>query len=99
MAALSGVLLALSFPKYGHPAVAFIALVPLLVALRGASPRQGFLRGLLAGFIHFAGTVYWTGATVSTFGGLPVFVAVFVAGLLAPYMAAYIAVFGAIPRS
>jgi apolipoprotein N-acyltransferase len=95
MAALSGVLLALSFPKYGHPAVAFIALVPLLVALRGATPRQGFLRGLLAGFIHYAGTVYWTGATVSTFGGLPVLVGVIVAGLLALYMAAYIAVFGA----
>src|SRR5262245_42395483 len=96
MAALSGVLLALSFPKYGHPAVAFIALVPLLVALVSASPRQGFLRGLLAGFIHYAGTVYWTGATVSTFGGLPVWVATLVAGLLALYMAAYIATFGAI---
>ena len=54
------------------------------------------LRGLLAGFIHYAGTVYWTGATVSTFGGLPVIVAVLVAGLLVLYMAAYIAVFGAI---
>ena len=89
-------LLALSFPKYGHPAVAFIALVPLLVVLRGASPRRGFILGLIAGFIHYAGTVYWTGATVSTFGGLPVFVAVIVAGLLALYMAAYVAVFGAI---
>ena len=46
--------------------------------------------------MHFAGTVYWTGATVSTFGGLPVVVAVLVAGLLVLYMAAYIAVFGAI---
>ena len=40
--------------------------------------------------------MYWTGATVSTFGGLPLVVAVLVAGLLALYMAAYIAVFGAI---
>lgn len=96
-------LLALSFPKYGHPAVAFIALVPLLVALsgwngrdelRGVSKRRGFTLGLIAGFIHYAGTVYWTGATVSTFGGLPVFVAVVVAGLLALYMAAYVAMFG-----
>jgi apolipoprotein N-acyltransferase len=68
--------------------------VPLLVALRHNSPRRGFTNGLIAGFIHYAGTVYWTGATVSTFGGLPVVVAVFVAGLLALYMAAYIAVFG-----
>ena len=98
-------LLALSFPKYGHPAVAFIALVPLLIALsgwngrdvlRGVSTRRGFTLGLIAGFIHYAGTVYWTGATVSTFGGLPVIVAAFVAGLLALYMAAYIAVFGAV---
>jgi apolipoprotein N-acyltransferase len=96
------VLLALSFPKFGHPAVAFVALVPLLVAISGwsgrgvsipgVSTRHGFVLGLIAGFIHFAGTVYWTGATVSTFGGLPVFVAVIVAALLALYMAAYIAV-------
>ena len=95
-------LLALSFPKYGHPAVAFVALVPLLVAISGwsgrgvaipgVSTRRGFALGLIAGFIHFAGTVYWTGATVSTFGGLPVFVAAIVAALLALYMAAYIAV-------
>jgi apolipoprotein N-acyltransferase len=100
------VLLALSFPKYGHPAVAFIALVPLLVALSGwsgrdaslpgVSTRRGFTLGLIAGFIHYAGTVYWTGATVSTFGGIPPIVAVLVAGLLAFYMAAYVAAFGAI---
>jgi apolipoprotein N-acyltransferase len=100
------VLLALSFPRYGHPAVAFIAIVPLLVSLSGwngrttavpgVSTRRGFMLGVLAGWIHFAGTVYWTGATVSTFGGLPVFVAAFVAGLLALYMAAYVAAFGAI---
>ena len=60
------------------------------------STRRGFTLGLIAGFVHYAGTVYWTGATVSTFGGLPVIVAVLVAGLLALYMAAYIAVFGAI---
>ena len=29
LALLSGVLLALSFPKFGHPAFAWIALVPL----------------------------------------------------------------------
>jgi apolipoprotein N-acyltransferase len=105
-ALITGVLLALSFPKYGHPAVAFVALVPLLVAisgwngrdqgLRGVSTRRGFTLGLIAGFVHFAGTVYWTGATVSTFGGLPVAVAVIVAALLALYMALYVAMAGAI---
>ena len=97
----SGVLLALSFPKYGHPAVAFIALVPLYVALSGWTGRagqapgvtagRGFRLGLIAGFVHFAGTVYWTGATVQTFGGLPLPVAVFVTGLLVLYMATFVA--------
>lgn len=97
----SGVLLALSFPKYGHPAIAFIALVPLYVALSGwngqpgqspgVSAGKGFRLGLITGFIHFAGTVYWTGATVQTFGGLPLPVAVFVTGLLVLYMATYVA--------
>ena len=99
-------MLALSFPRYGHPAVAFIALVPLLVALSGwsgrgvaipgVSTRRGFTLGLVAGFIHFAGTVYWTGSTVATFGGLPVVVAVMVTALLVLYMATYIAVTGAV---
>ena len=76
--------------------------MPLLVAisgwngrdeqLRGVSARRGFTLGLIAGFVHFAGTVYWTGATVSTFGGLPVVVAALVAGLLALYMALYVAI-------
>lgn len=97
----TGVLLALSFPKYGHPALAFIALVPLFVALSGWHGRpgrmpgvtagRGFRLGLIAGFIHFAGTVYWTGATVQTFGGLPWPVAVFVTSLLVLYMATYVA--------
>ena len=41
LAALSGVLLVLSFPKFGHPAVAWIALVPLLIALHGADGLAG----------------------------------------------------------
>jgi apolipoprotein N-acyltransferase len=96
----SGVLLALSFPKYGHPAIVFIALVPLLVSLSGwtgkrqsppgVTARRGFTLGLITGFVHFAGTVYWTGATVQTFGGLPMPVAVFVTGLLVLYMATYV---------
>jgi apolipoprotein N-acyltransferase len=99
------VLLALSFPKYGHPAVAFIALVPLLVALsgwngrdelRGVSTRRGFTLGLIAGFIHYIGTMYWTGATVSTFGGLPAAVAMLVVGVLAFSLAFFVAVFAAI---
>lgn len=52
--------------------------------------------GLLTGFVYFAGTVYWTGETVRTFGGLALPVAVLVAGLLVAYMALFVALFGAL---
>ena len=100
LAAVSGVLLALSFPRYGHPAIAFVALTPLYVALsgwtgrggvQGVSTRRAFSLGLITGVIHFAGTVYWTSGTVATFGGLPWIVAIPVAGILVVYMAFYVA--------
>jgi apolipoprotein N-acyltransferase len=81
--------------------VAFVALVPLFVALSGwrGRPdrlaglgfRRGFILGLIAGVVHFAGTVYWTGATVRTFGGLPWPVAAVTAALLVFYMSLYVA--------
>ncbi len=91
--------MALSFPRYGHAAVAFIALTPLYVALcgysgsaglRGVSARRAFFLGLLTGVVHYAGTLYWTSGTVRTFGGLSLPVALFVAGLLVLYMSLYI---------
>jgi apolipoprotein N-acyltransferase len=95
-ALLSGILLALSFPRYGHPAFAWVALVPLLVALLErprswlpSQPARAFALGLIAGAGYFGGTVYWTGATVRQFGGLSWPVAVLVASLLVAYLALF----------
>jgi apolipoprotein N-acyltransferase len=91
----------LSFPRYGHAAVAFVAVVPLLVAVsgwrgrpgvyRGTTVRRGFALGTVTGLVYFGGTVYWTGAVVSTFGGLPQVVALLCAFALAAYMTIYLA--------
>jgi apolipoprotein N-acyltransferase len=99
LSALSGVLLALSFPRFGSPAFAWIALVPLLVALTGwrgqagvfpgLKPSRAFLLGLVSGLLYFAGTLYWTGTVVATFGGLATPVAIFAMLLLACYLALY----------
>ena len=71
LAAVSGALLALSFPHLGHPAVAWIALVPLLVVVvRAPSVLGAFWRGLVAGVVHFAGTLYWIPQVMSEYGGL-----------------------------
>ncbi len=94
--------LALSFPKYGNPAFAWVALVPLLVALTGwrgragrvpgQPPRRAFALGLLTGLIYFIGTIYWTGTVVAQFGGLPTWLAAVAMLLLAAYLALFPAV-------
>ena len=95
LALFSGALLALSFPRFGHPAFAWIALVPLLIALSGWRGRAGqpplraFTLGLTTGALYFIGTIYWTGAVVRTFGGLAMPVAVLAMLLLASYLALF----------
>jgi len=102
LALLSGALLALSFPRYGHPAFAWIALVPLVLALSGWRGRPGrlpgqpplraFLLGLASGSVYFAGTLYWTGTVIRTFGGIPTIAAIGGVILLALYQGAFPAI-------
>jgi apolipoprotein N-acyltransferase len=98
LALVSGALLALSFPRYGHPAVAWIALVPLIVALAQTRhpPLKAFLLGLTTGFIYFAGTLYWTGTVIRTFGGIPLPAAALGVVLLALYQGFFPALFALI---
>jgi apolipoprotein N-acyltransferase len=100
LALVSGILLALSFPRYGLPVLAWVSLVPLIVALfeipRGwpaFRPKRAFVLGLITGAAYFGGTVYWTGAVVQQFGGLGWPVAALVAALLVAYLALFPALF------
>ncbi len=55
-----GILAALSMPGFGAAPLAFVALIPLFVALeRGRGTRQGFLHGYLFGLAFFAIEVRW----------------------------------------
>ena len=93
-AALSGVLLALSFPSVGHPGAAWVALTPLLVVLHGIrSPGLAFGLGLTTGAIHFAGTLPWLTQVMIEFGGFPLPVGVAINGLLVAYLALFPAAF------
>ena len=98
-ALLAGLLLAGSFPKFGLPALAWIAVSPLIVAIVLAVRRPTttawtwFLLGLLSGLLYFAGTLYWVVNVMITFGGLAVPVAVLVGALLVVYLALYPALF------
>ncbi len=94
LALLSGLLLAGSFPKYGRGSLAFVALVPLLVALVGVRPAHGLRLGYLAGAAAAVGTLYWTEAVVVHYGGLPLPVGITVMLLLCLAVAIFPALFG-----
>ncbi len=93
LAASSGFLLTLSFPKAGISWLAWFALVPLLVALRNLSAKNGFILGLCAGLVHFITLVYWLAYTMTTYGNLPFYVSVPVLLLFSAYLAIYPAIF------
>ena len=94
-------LLVLSFPKFGHPAFAWIALTPLIVAIArspesAGSTRRAFLLGVAAGAVYFSGTLYWLVETMTTFGGLSTPLAIVAAGALVAYLALFPAAFAVI---
>jgi apolipoprotein N-acyltransferase len=73
-----------------------VALTPLIVALVRPVPgsvRGAFGLGLIAGAVCFSGTLYWLVETMTTFGGLPVPIAVFAAALLVAYLSLFPAAF------
>jgi len=98
LATVSGLLFALSFPKYGHPALAWIALAPLLVALQQTTPWRAFLLGLLTGVVYFSGTLYWITGVMVRYGDLQTWVAVLVNGSLVAYLAFFPALFAFVVR-
>ena len=99
LAAASGVLLALSFPKFGHPAFGWIALAPLLVALsQGGTLSRAFRLGVLTGLVYFTGTLYWITHVMATYGHLQVWVAVVINAALIAYLALFPALFAVVVR-
>ncbi len=93
-AGLSGALLALSFPTFGHPAAAWVACTPLLIVLSDIkSLRRAFWLGLTTGALYFAGTLPWLTQVMVAFGGIPRPVGVLVNGLLVAYLALFPAAF------
>ena len=51
--------------------LAFICLVPMLLAIRRLSPWRAFGAGMLAGMVFFTGAFWWVNVAMVTFGGMP----------------------------
>jgi apolipoprotein N-acyltransferase len=92
------VLLALSFPKYGHPAFAWIAITPLVVAI-ALEARSGHreLRvvwlGVVTGTVYFWGTVYWVVHVMSLYGGFGWPIALGIGILMVAYLSIFVTLF------
>ncbi len=95
LAALSGLLLAAAFPLFNLHFLAWIALIPLFLALRGLNVKNGFWLGGITGIVYFAGTVYWVTNSIHFYGGFPLIPASLITLSLSAYLALYPALFGA----
>lgn len=70
LAVLSGVLLALSFPKPGLSFLVWFAFVPLLLAINSKAPRNAFRLGFVCGLSAYGGILYWLNIVMITYGKL-----------------------------
>jgi apolipoprotein N-acyltransferase len=93
---LSGVVLALSFPRADLGWLAFVALIPLLRTARRATPGAAFRQGWVAGAVFFSILLYWILGVMTRYGGLPLVVGLMVLTLLVGYLAAYVGLFAAL---
>ncbi|NLF23211.1 MAG: apolipoprotein N-acyltransferase [Lentisphaerae bacterium] len=91
-ALLSGLLLWVAFPPVAQADAAWFALVPLLLALRRATPRRGFRLAWLAGMAFWLGNLIWLWRLVDNGG--PLLLVVFGHAALAAYCALYAGAFG-----
>jgi len=70
LACLSGALTALCFPKFNLFFLAWISLIPLLLALLKKRPLPSFFLGLSSGFVYYAILLYWIPSVPAHYGNL-----------------------------
>lgn len=98
LAIVSGLLIAFSFPTPGFSLLAWIALVPMLVALEGSSPRTAFRVGVTCGVTAYACILYWLNIVFTQYGHLPWGVSVPVYLLLVFWLALFYGLSAAVGR-
>lgn len=67
---LSGVALGLAFPKFDLNLLAWVAFVPLLLAVEGETPRRAFGYGWVQGLACYLVSLYWVEFTLHHFAGV-----------------------------
>jgi apolipoprotein N-acyltransferase len=90
---ISGLMLVLAFPPFDFFFFAWIALVPLFIALWEKNARTSFLIGILTGLIYFLGTIYWVFHSMYFYGYVAAPLSALILILLCLYLAVYTGVF------
>ena len=90
---LSGLLLYLSFPPADWGFLAWVALVPLLAAIRDSPPRSAFQAGVLCGISFYLPSLYWVTHALVVYGGLSRILSLLVLVALCLYLSAYFGFF------
>ena len=94
MVLLTSCLLFLASPGiFSFSQLAWIALIPLLWAIRGCSFKQAALLGLICGLFYYLPLLHWIITVLSTYGQVPLPLAALALILLALYMSCYLALF------
>ncbi len=79
---LSAALLTLAYPPFDLFFLAWFALIPMLIAIRGEKPSQAFFTGYVTGLLFFGAALYWVG-----------YVAIIGAVILSLYLAFFFGLF------
>jgi apolipoprotein N-acyltransferase len=89
LAVLSGLCLAASLPSLEIAPLAWIGLVPLLLAIRGRSLRTAFGLGWVTGTVFFLATCYWIVHTIGHYTNVPVVLAAAILLLMSSVLGCY----------
>jgi apolipoprotein N-acyltransferase len=96
LAATTGILLPYCFPRYDLGLLAWVALIPLHIALAGVSRRrQAFWLGWLAGIICSTGIMSWVVTAMHTYGKVPLVFSYGIMLLLTAYLGLYVGIYSA----
>jgi len=66
----SGLLWTVIFPQCNWPFMAWICLIPLLIAINHQTPLSAFRTGWICGFCHYITLLYWIAQSLFCYSGL-----------------------------
>ncbi len=95
LAVVSGVLLALAFPKVDWNILAWVAFIPLLWVTQGQTLWRAFSLGWISGMGFYLCTLYWVVDTIGLYSNIPHVIAVGPLLLMCAILSAYTGVFAA----